>query len=138
MEVWKEVFVGMIPQNYYQCQITNGEMQGLVVNLESEEHYVIIDFGIVIAVRMLDEGIVQQGCYSESEIQKYKAEKFKNVIYKIEDGTFEKEIQEISGGYLDFFEKKHYVIITQNYNIDIITAFEPDIIVKDKRNVNQE
>lgn len=27
MEVWKEIFVGMIPQNYYQCQITNGEME---------------------------------------------------------------------------------------------------------------
>ena len=135
MEVWKEVFVGVIPTNDYGCQILNGEVQGLVITLESAKHCVVLDFGMVLGVRMLYEGIVQEG-YSEKEIQKYKAEQFKNVIYEIKGGMFEEEMREISEGYLDFFEKKHYVVITQNYNIDIITAFEPDIIVKEKSDVN--
>ena len=40
-------------------------------------------FGEVKAVRMIDEGIVQTDIYSENEVQKYKKEKFKNMIYEV-------------------------------------------------------
>ena len=59
MEKWKEVFVGIIPKAVYQVQLINGEKQGLTIKLSSSQTCVMINFGMVQAVRMLDEGIVQ-------------------------------------------------------------------------------
>ena len=59
MENWNVVFDGIIPQDNYQTQITNGEDKGLIIELKSNNHHVIMDFGVVQAIRMLDEGMVQ-------------------------------------------------------------------------------
>ena len=108
MEKWKEVFVGIIPKAVYQVQLINGEKQGLTIKLSSSQTCVMINFGMVQAVRMLDEGIVQSNLYSENEIRKYKE-------------------NQISDGYGEALNLKHYVVITQNYNIDIVTEWEPTI-----------
>ena len=127
MEKWKEVFVGRIPKAVYQVQLINGEKQGLIIKLSSSQNCVMIDFGMIRAVRMLDEGIVQSNLYSENEIQKYKDNGFQNIIYEIQDGEFSEQINRISDGYGAALNLKHYVIITQNYNIDIITEGKPTI-----------
>lgn len=127
MEEWKEVFVGMIPAENYQTKLNNGEDNGLVIELISDSKRINIRFGIVQAVRMLDEGIVQKELYSDKEVEKYKSNGFKNVIYEVTGGEFAKQIQNISDGYLTTLEMKHYVIITMNYNMDIITEYEPEI-----------
>ena len=89
-----------------------------------------VKFGEVKAVRMIDEGIVQTDIYSENEVQKYKKEKFKNMIYEVVGGQFKDEIKSIADGYLDVMDVKHYVIVTMNYNIDIISEGEPEIEIK--------
>ncbi len=127
METWKEVFVGSIPQENYQTQITNGEDKGLVLELKSNNSHIVLNFGMVQAVRMLDEGIVQKELYSDSEVKKFKKDGFKNVIYEVSGGEFTKQIQNIADGYWAVLDAKHYVVITQNYNIDIITEWEPKI-----------
>ncbi len=127
MEKWREVFVGKIPQEKYQIQIVNGEKHGLIIELYSNHLCIIIKFGVVQAIRMLDEGIVQNNLYSEHEIKRYKDDNFRNVIYEIQEGEFGKQISEISNGYADYLELKHYIVITQNYNIDIVTEWEPII-----------
>ena len=127
MENWNVVFDGIIPQGKYQTQITNGEYKGLIIELESNNHHVIINFGVVQAIRMLDEGIVQNELYLDSEVEKFKKDGFKNVIYEIKEGQFLREIQNISGGYCEVLNAKHYIVITQNYNIEIITEWEPEI-----------
>lgn len=127
MEIWKEVFVGSIPQENYQTQITNGENKGLVLELKSDHSHIVLHFGMVQAVRMLDEGIVQNGLYSDSEVKKFKKDGFKNAIYEVTGGEFAKQIQNITDGYWETLDAKHYVVITQNYNIDIITEWEPEI-----------
>ena len=78
----------------------------------------------------IDEGIVQTDIYSENEVQKYKKEKFKNMIYEVVGGQFKDEIKSIADGYLDVMDVKHYVIVTMNYNIDIISEGEPEIEIK--------
>ena len=78
-------------------------------------------------VRMFDEGIVQGKLYSENEIQKYKDNDFENIIYEVQDGEFAEQINQISEGYGEILNLKHYVVITQNYNIDIVTEWEPTI-----------
>ena len=127
MEKWKEVFVGTIPKAVYQVQLINGEKQGLIIELSSSQTCVMINFGMVQAVRMLDEGIVQSNLYSENETQKYKDNDFQNIIYEVQDGEFAEQINQISDGYGEVLNLKHYVVITQNYNIDIITEWEPTI-----------
>lgn len=127
MENWKEVFVGIIPQENYQTQIANGEDKGLILELKSNSNHVILNFGVVQAIRMLDEGIVQKELYSYSGLEKLKKDGFKNVIYEVIGGEFAKQIQSISDGYWETLDAKHYVVITQNYNIDIITEWEPKI-----------
>ena len=77
------VFAGIIPKAVYQMQLINGEKQGLTIELSSGHTCVRISFGAVLAVRMLDEGIVQSGIYSDSEIQKYKRNDFQNIIYEV-------------------------------------------------------
>ena len=96
MEKWKEVFVGIIPQGNYQTQITNGEDKGLILELKSEDSHIVLNFGMVQAVRMLDEGVVQKELYADSEVEKFKGNGFKNVIYEITGGEFAKQIQNIA------------------------------------------
>lgn len=133
MERWKEVFVGKIPKAIYQMQLINGEKQGLTIELLSNHTCVKLQFGMVLAVRMLDEGIVQNNIYCDSEIQKFKDTNFQNVIYDVQDGEFAKQIAQISDGYGDVLDLKHYVVITQNYNVDIITEWEPTLVIKEER-----
>ena len=132
MERWKEVFVGKIPKAIYQMQLINGEKQGLTIELLSNHTCVKLQFGMVLAVRMLDEGIVQNNIYCDSEIQKFKDTNFQNVIYEVQDGEFAKQIAQISDGYGDVLDLKHYVVITQNYNVDIITEWEPTLVIKEE------
>ena len=127
MEKWKEVFVGTIPKAVYQVQLINGEKEGLTIKLSGSQICVMINFGMVQAVRMLDEGIVQSNLYSENEIRKYKDNDFRNIIYEVQDGEFSEQINQISDGYGEVLNLKHYVVITQNYNIDIVTEWEPTI-----------
>ena len=116
-----------IQTKYGQVQLINGEKQGLTIKLSSSQTCVMINFGMVQAVRMLDEGIVQSNLYSENEIRKYKDNDFQNIIYEVQDGEFSEQINQISDGYGEALNLKHYVVITQNYNIDIVTEWEPTI-----------
>ena len=129
MENWHEVFIGKIPKELYQIQLINGEKQGLTIELSSNHTYVVIKFAIVQAVRMLDEGIVQNNLYCDNEIKKYKDNNFQNVLYEVHEGEFGKQINQISGGYGESLNLRHYVVITSNYNVDIITEWEPTIEV---------
>ena len=42
-------------------------------------------------------------------------------------GEFTKQIQNISDEYWETLDAKHYIVIAQNYNIDIIIEWEPEI-----------
>lgn len=130
MEKWTEILDGIIPLDNYQTNLMNGEDNGLIIELNGNKHKVVINFGVVKAVRMLDEGIVQNNLYSENEVERLKKSGFQNVIYEITDGEFEKQIENISEGLWDTFDAKHYIVITQNYNIDIITECKPEILIQ--------
>ena len=52
------------------------------------------------------------------------------MIYEVVGGQFKDEIKSIADGYLDVMDVKHYVIVTMNYNIDIISEEEPEIEIK--------
>lgn len=129
MEKWMETCKGDIPKGKYLAEVRNGEEEGLVILLECEVYSVKIDFGAIPAVRMLDEGILLQGTFDESELMRYKNDNFSNTIYKIEDGQFERSVRDMSGEFYDISNFEHYLIITLNYVIEVISEWEPDIEV---------
>lgn len=107
--------------------LQNGEEKGLVIKLVSTNHNVILNFGAVSAFRMLDEGIALNGLFADEQIEKLRISGFSNVIYQMVEGDFDKFIQQIGDGLYEYLNLKHYVIISENYIVEIITEWEPDI-----------
>ena len=127
-EKWKEVYRGEIPVDTYCAQLENGEENGLVIKLEVHNNLIILDFGCVLAVRMIDEGaLLNDGIYDENELNEFGENAYKNVIYEVEGGEFKKQMGEVSGD--KEFDRlyTHYLIVTLNYFIEIITFGEISI-----------
>lgn len=132
MEHWEEIYKNTIPVEEYQALVKNGEESGLLIKLEGNEYIANINFGIVSAFRMLDEGIVLSGIFDENEITKYKKNNFSNTIYKIQNGEFGNFIKKTSNELYDYLGLSHYVIITINYVIEVISEWEPSIEILKK------
>lgn len=127
IETWQEVFENKIPKSQYKMELQNGEEKGLVIKLISTRNNVLLNFGAVSAIRMLDEGIALNGLFDDEQINKFRDTGFANVIYQIAEGDFDHFIQQIGGGLYEYLNLKHYVIISENYIVEIITEWEPDI-----------
>jgi len=132
MEKWEEIFKNTIPKGDYCTVVKNGEESGLNIELECSDHLVKINFGAVSALRMFDEGILLNGVFDEKEVERFKGDKFSNVIYKLEKGEFGKFVKNASDELFDYLDLKHFIIITMNYVIEIISQWEPNIEVTKK------
>lgn len=129
LELWEKVFEGKIPKEKYEMLLQNGEKDGLVITLIGSQHRVLLNFGAVSAVRMLDEGVALDNLFRDKQIEELRRHDFDNTIYQIWDGEFGGFIQKISGGIYDILGLKHYVIISLNFIVEIITEWEPNIDV---------
>lgn len=129
MESWVEVFAGKIPKDKYELLLQNGEREGLVITLTSPRRQVSIAFGAVSAVRMLDEGVALDDLFDEDQIAAFRAGGFDNTIYQVVGGEFDRFVKRAAGELYDCLPFKHYVIITLNFIVDVITQWEPDITV---------
>lgn len=126
MEQWREVFKEKIPKGIYSLNIQAGEEHGLIIELlDTEKVVACLDFGFIQAFRVFDEGLVQSNLYAEEQVKKFSKDNFKNIIYEITNGQFDEEVNSISLEYSRVLELKHYVLVTQNYNVDIIASGEP-------------
>ena len=50
-------------------------------------------------------------------------------IYKIQNGDFDKFVKQIGNELYEYLDLKHYIIVTINYVIEVITEWEPRIKV---------
>ncbi|MBC1661702.1 hypothetical protein HB947_09360 [Listeria welshimeri] len=135
MEIWKDTFIKQIPKDEYTIDLNNGEEEGLkiVLNGENDCHKVLLDFGAVSSYRLLDEGIVlNENLFNQDEVEKYKKNNFQSTIYRIENGEFSKFINEISNDMFYVYGMKHFIIITLNYVIEVVSSFEPTIKILNK------
>ncbi|MBC1448705.1 hypothetical protein IBB56_09935 [Listeria welshimeri] len=135
MEIWKDTFIKQIPKDEYTIDLNNGEEEGLkiVLNGENDCHKVLLDFGAVSSYRLLDEGIVlNENLFNQDEVEKYKKDNFQSTIYRIENGEFSKFINDISNDMFDVYSMKHFIIITLNYVIEVVSSFEPTIKILNK------
>ena len=126
MEKWHEFKKGCIPKDTYMVKLQNGE-EGLSVKLIGLSNIVEIDFGCVRAIRMLDEGVVIDGFYSQYAVDEYKENNFENVIYLVDEGSFKKEVVDSACGFYKESELLHFIVVNQNFCIDVITEWEPVI-----------
>lgn len=129
IETWERVFEGKIPKGRYEMLLQNGEKTGLTISLSSTKYNVFINFGTVSAVRMLDEGIVLNDLFDDEEIDVFRNNGFDNIIYQITGGEFDGFVRKIGGELYDYLNFKHYVIISLNYIVEIITEWDLDIEV---------
>jgi len=129
MEKWIEIFKGVIPNDTYTAEVKSGEEVGLIVTLESKENLVTLDFGAVSAFRVIDEGMILQGAFDDSEVENLKKNNFSNKIYKIENGDFGKSVKKMYGELYDILGYEHYLIVTLNYVIEITSQWKPEIKV---------
>ena len=127
MEHWEEIYKNTIPVGKYETFVKSGGESGLFIKLESNEYIANINFGAVSAFRMLDEGIMLEGIFDEKEISKYKKNDFSNTIYEIQNGEFGNFVKKISNGLYDYLGLRHYILITINYVIEIVSKWEPSI-----------
>lgn len=126
-EKWHEIFKNKIPQAQYKVLLQNGEEEGLTVKLISSKLNTMVKFGVVSSFRMLDEGMALNGLFDDEQIECFRNNGFSNVIYQITDGEFDGFMRQISGNLYECLEMKHYVIISTNYIIEIITEWDPEI-----------
>ncbi|GGC84989.1 hypothetical protein [Enterococcus wangshanyuanii] len=134
MEKWIDRFSGLIPHcgHDYLVSIKSGDIDGLVLELEygkDEKEKVVIDFFATKAMRVADEGMYLREIFCDEEIEKFKGQGFKSVIYEIQDGDFGNFIKKTSGGLYEHLNMKHYIIITLNYVIDVISVVDPEITI---------
>lgn len=72
IEIWKEVFKNKIPKDQYEVLLESGEKTGLIIKLSSENYKILIDFGIVLGFRVLDEGIILNDSSNFEQVQSLK------------------------------------------------------------------
>lgn len=133
IEQWQEVFKSQIPKDQYAVMLQHSESQGLILNLQSQKYQVVIDFGVVSAFRVVDEGMILNDVAQDKTMLSYRETKFKNVIYRITGGDFSEYIRHIGGNLYDLLELKHYLVVSENYVFDVITAWEPELEVTEKK-----
>ncbi len=132
MENWEEILKSTIPVGNYQASVKNGEEAGLSIQLESNEYLVNIDFGVVSALRMLDEGVLLGELLGENKAIKHKRDNFSNTIYKVQNGEFGRFIKTTCNELYDYLGLNHYIIFTMNYVIEVLANCEPSIKVVKK------
>ncbi|MGX7148401.1 hypothetical protein [Enterococcus ureasiticus] len=137
MEKWIDRFSGLIQHcgHDYLVSIKSGDMDGLILELEyrkDEKEKVVIDFFATKAMRVADEGMYLRGIFCDEEIEKFKGQGFESVIYEMQDGDFGNLIKKTSGGLYEHLNMKHYIIITLNFVIEVISEMDPDITILNK------
>lgn len=130
MERWIEIYKGKIPCGKYVAEIIAGEEKGTIIHLENKENKIEIDFGALYAIRILDEGVVLLELFNENEFDRYQKGGFDNTIYKLEQGEFGNFVKKINGNIsYDAMQYEHYLVVTLNYYIEIISPWKPEIRV---------
>lgn len=113
----------------YEIDLSVGEKNGTVIKLIGKDTVITLNFGNVRAIRLLDEGLVQKYLYENVYINGEKGDSFDHLFYKAENSEFFDFVNKVSCNMAKMLEVKHYIILTMNYNIEILTEFEPDIQV---------
>ena len=136
MENWKIYREDEIPKDVYIGDISYAEDNNPVIKLENWHNgriinYIKLEFKNMYSVRVFEEGMALNKIFED--IMKFKPDRRKNVIYEVEDGDYAKEVRKIVGKKLIGIKIYQYVIMTENYFFEIVTASEPVITMMEEK-----
>lgn len=136
MENWKIYREDEIPKDVYIGDISYAEDNNPVIKLENWYNgriinYIKLEFKNMYSVRVFEEGKALNKIFED--IMKFKPDRRKNVIYEVEDGDYAKEVRKIVGKKLIGTKIYQYVIMTENYFFEIVTASEPVITMMEEK-----
>ena len=136
MENWKIYREDEIPKDVYIGDISYAEDNNPVIKLENWHNgriinYIKLEFKNMYSVRVFEEGKALNKIFED--IMKFKPDRRKNVIYEVEDGDYAKEVRKIVGKKLIGTKIYQYVIVTENFFFEIVTASEPVITIMEEK-----
>ena len=136
MENWKIYREDEIPKDVYIGDISYVEDNNPVIKLENWHNgriinYIKLEFKNMYSVRVFEEGRALNKIFED--IMKFKPDRRKNVIYAVEDGDYAKEVRKIVGRKLIGTKIYQYVIMTENFFFEIVTASEPVITMMEEK-----
>ena len=136
MENWKIYREDEIPKDVYIGDISYVEDNNPVIKLENWHNgriinYIKLEFKNMYSVRVFEEGMALNKIFED--IMKFKPDRRKNVIYEVEDGDYAKEVRKIVGKKLIGTKIYQYVIMTENFFFEIVTASEPVITMMEEK-----
>ena len=136
MENWKIYREDEIPKDVYIGDISYAEDNNPVIKLENWHNgriinYIKLEFKNMYSVRVFEEGKALNKIFED--IMKFKPDRRKNVIYEVEDGDYAKEVRKIVGRKLIGTKIYQYVIMTENFFFEIVTASEPVITMMEEK-----
>ena len=136
MENWKIYREDEIPKDVYIGDISYVEDNNPVIKLENWHNgriinYIKLEFKNMYSVRVFEEGRALNKIFED--IMKFKPDRRKNVIYAVEDGDYAKEVRKIVGRKLIGTKIYQYVIVTENFFFEIVTASEPVITMMEEK-----
>jgi len=136
MENWKIYREDEIPKDVYIGDISYVEDNNPVIKLENWHNgriinYIKLEFKNMYSVRVFEEGMALNKIFED--IMKFKPDRRKNVIYEVEDGDYAKEVRKIVGRKLIGTKIYQYVIMTENFFFEIVTASEPVITIMEEK-----
>lgn len=124
-EHWEEAFLHEIPADVYSRSLIDSSGQEVRVELTGKQHTVCLRFGAVRSLRMIGKGMETSGLYSEAEIARYRENGFRNVIYQKKYGGHDSFTVENA----EPLPWKHYLLVIQDYSLEILADEEPVIEV---------
>ena len=130
MEKWYIVNHGFIPKGRYYTKLEHGESRGLIIYLEDDDYLISLDFGAAIAFHCIDEGNVFFSPYDKKEDTFYQKRHYEDILYRIENSAYQKFIFQRAQPLYQQEELHHYLIVTLDYFIDVITSGHIDICVE--------
>ena len=136
MENWKIYREDEIPKDVYIGDISYVEDNNPVIKLENWHNgriinYIKLEFKNMYSVRVFEEGRALNKIFED--MMKFPPDRTLNVMYEVEDGDYAKEVRKIVGRKLIGTKIYQYVIVTENYFFEIVTASEPVITMMEEK-----
>ena len=133
MEKWTVMNQGIIPKGKYITDLKYGEDYGLLITLKNDTFCITLDFGAVVSVHCIDEGGMLFPPFAHDPYSLYRKDRFKEILYKIENSSYHNFILPITGELYKPDELHHYLIVTLDYFINIMSIWGIDISVENLR-----
>ena len=129
MEEWRKWEVENVPKGEYEIMKIVQDIDGTRIEMEDDVNTIQVIYGFVLGIRIFDEG-TRLKTIMETQHKHSDRGFFVNwPFYKVEDSELKKWIVEESYKIYEHHECMHIAIVTPNDVVDILSTYEPTIIV---------